>query len=77
MRVIDKKAELGNNTIFRLLKITVLGKILPLGNFHSGPGLRCILTLAILHRAGYPIYFLLAKYGDKSRILRKVYQKLR
>lgn len=77
MRVLDEKTELGGNSIIRLTRTTVFGKILPLGNFHSGPGLRCLVTLIILHRLGPPLFFLLARYSDSSRVLRKIYHKLK
>lgn len=77
MRVVDSKYELGGNSILRLTRTVILGKILPLGNFHSGPGLRCLVTLFILHRFGRPLFVVLSKYSNRSRVLRKIHHKLR
>jgi hypothetical protein len=70
-RVLSERYDLGGNGIVRLGRLTLLGKILPLGNWSSGPGARCLAVLMLLHGLGYQIYWLNARYGERLAPLKR------
>lgn len=76
-RVLKKNYDLQGLEISRLAKITLIGKILPLGNLAGGPGTRDIIILSLLHYFGYPVYLFLARFGHRVKILRKISARLR
>lgn len=48
-KIFNEKYDLTGNETFRVGKTYLLSRFIPLGNFSSGPNLRCLLVLAILH----------------------------
>jgi hypothetical protein len=75
MKILDKHYNLTGLELPRLIKLWLLGKIVPLGNLHSGPGLRCLAVLAVLHYFGRPIYYLNARYGQRLHIVKRIFRK--
>jgi len=51
--------DTGRGEIRRLTRLAFLSRVLPLGNFAGGPGLRSLVVLRLLHGAG-PLLFRLA-----------------
>ncbi|TXI18011.1 MAG: hypothetical protein E6Q62_07715 [Nitrosomonas sp.] len=76
-KILKKNYDLQGLEISRLAKITLVGKILPLGNLAGGPGTRFIIILGFLHYFGYPLYWLLARFGHRVKILRQINARLR
>jgi hypothetical protein len=76
-KILNKNYDLQGLEISRLAKITLIGKILPLGNLRGGPGIRHLLILSLLHHYGYPMYLFLARYGQRLTILRRIAARLR
>ena len=76
-KVLKKNYDLQGLEISRLLKMAFISKILPLGNFSTGPGARFLIILSLLHYAGYPIYALLARIGHRINLLRQISARLR
>jgi hypothetical protein len=75
--VLNKRYDLQGLEISRLAKLALWSKFVPMGNFHSGPGGRCLTVLILLHYCGYPMYQLLARYGHRLHLLRRIATKLR
>ena len=73
--VLTKRYDLRGNELPRLVRTAVLSKWVPLGNFRGGPGSRCLLTLLVLHYLGGLIYRLLARYGERILLLKRVKNK--
>lgn len=76
-KVLKENYDLQGLEISRIIKIMLIGKILPVGNLSTGPGTRYLIILSLLHRFGYPIYLLLARFGHRLNILRKISARLR
>lgn len=76
-KVLKKNYDLQGLEIFRIVKITLIGKILPMGNLSTGPGTRFLIILSMLHYFGYPLYLLLARFGHRVRVLRQISTRLR
>lgn len=75
-----KKVQNGNYdiegySIYRLARLAFLGKIMPLGNWSSGPGLRCLAVLTVLHGLGHPLYWVRARYGERLSRLKRFLQR--
>ena len=74
---LNQRYDLRGVELARLIKIALLGKYVPMGNFRGGPGVRCLAVLGTLHYLGYPLYLLLARYGHRLQLLRRIAGKLR
>lgn len=75
--VYNDRYDLAGIELSRLIKTAIVGKFVPMGNFRGGPGGRCLVVLAVLHYLGYPVYRILAQYGHRLQILRRIAVKLR
>ena len=75
--VLNKRFDLTGNEFSRLLKLSLFGKIVPIGNLRGGPGVRCLAVLTLLHYLGYPGYWILARYGHRLQFLKRVVDNLR
>lgn len=73
----NNRYDLAGLELSRLIKTAIVAKLVPMGNFRGGPGGRCLVVLALLHYLGYPVYRLLAQYGQRLRLLRRFTAKLR
>ncbi len=76
-KVLKENYDLQGLEISRIIKIVLIGKILPVGNLSTGPGTRYLIILGLLHCFGYPVYLLLARFGHRLNILRKISARLR
>ncbi len=74
---LNKRYDLTGNEISRLGKNILLSKFIPIGNLRGGPGLRCLVTLAILHYFGGVLYQVQARYGHRLQPLRRLAEKFR
>ena len=75
--VLNKRYDLSGIELLRTFKLAALGKIVPLGNWRGGPGLRCLMVLALLHYLGNPLYRLKARYGHQLGAIRRIANRLR
>ena len=75
--VLNKRYDLQGLEISRLARLALWSRFVPMGNFHGGPGSRCLVVLLLLHFFGYPMYMILARYGHRLRLLRRIATKLR
>lgn len=73
-KIFNRNFDLEGNELSRVATTYAKSKILPMGSFGSGPGPRCIVTLAILHYFSRPAYWLLVRREDQ---LRRVYHKIK
>jgi len=76
-KIVTSGYDLQGLGIFRLARLALIGKYLPLGNFLGGPGARCLAVLTFLHYLGYPYYFLLARHGHRLQWLRHYLRRFR
>lgn len=75
--VINKRFDLAGNELFRLMKVALFGKYIPIGNLYSGPGARCLAVLSLLHYLGFPLYWFVARYGHKLQFIKPLIGKIR
>lgn len=75
--VLNKRFELQGNSHFRLLRLAIFQRIIPIGNLRGGPGVRCLVILTILHYLGYPLYALNFRYGHRLGRLKALLNKFR
>jgi len=76
-RIINNRYDLHGLEIARLAKTALWGKIIPMGNFQGGPGGRCLAVMFLLHYCGYPMYLVIARYGHRLQLLRRIAAKLK
>lgn len=68
-----KSYDITGNTFFRVFRINVLNKIVPIGNFRTGTGLKPALVLLCLHWFGKPIFKILIRFEP---YIHKLYLRL-
>jgi len=70
--VFSKRFDIEGNPVPRTLRHWVRMKTAIMGNYDSGPGLRCLLTLWMLHYFGRPLFairtWLNNQYAMKAKI---------
>jgi hypothetical protein len=76
-KILNKNYDLQGLEISRIAKMTMIGKLLPLGNLRGGPEIRHLLILNLLHHYGYFMYLFLARYGQHLAVLRRIAARLR
>lgn len=64
--------DLDGNRVDRVAATAFIGKYIPLGNLAGGPGIRCLMVLTLLHNLGYPLYYVVARYGERLRFVKRV-----
>ncbi|MBU1567609.1 MAG: hypothetical protein KJ630_18530 [Proteobacteria bacterium] len=74
---LNSRYDIDGLEISRLARVALWSKFVPMGNFHGGPGGRCLAVLILLHYLGYPMYLLLARYGHRLHLLRRIAAKFR
>jgi len=75
--VLNSRYELTGNEMSRLIKISAIGKCVPIGNLRGGPGGRCLCVLTLLHYFGYWGYLFKAKYGHRITFIKPVLRRLK
>jgi len=70
-RAHNNRFDVTGHETLRLIKLSAFGKIIPVGNWRGGPGLRCLVIVSVLHYFGYPLYWLNARYGHKLGLLKR------
>ena len=71
--VLTERYDLAGNGILRTFFHQVYARVVPLGNYRGGAGLRCLLVLSVLHSVGQPIFRVLIRY---ERHLSRLYRLL-
>ena len=66
--------DITGNSFFRVLRFSLLNKLVPTGNYRLGTGLRPGLTLLFLHWFGRPLFRILIHYEPQ---LHRLYLKLK
>ena len=56
--IFTRSFDIEGNQISRVCRLSLLAKILPVGNLRGGPGIRCLLTLLVVHLFGETIFSL-------------------
>ena len=73
-KLITSNYDLAGNGFFRVMTLGALNKILPVGNFRHGLGLRPAFTLLFLHWFGRPVFWISIRFEKQ---LRGIYLRLR
>jgi len=55
-RLLTAKYDIAGNSFFRVVKLCAINKLLPIGNFQHGTGLRPAIVLLLLHYLGKPLF---------------------
>lgn len=76
-KVLNSRYDLTGNEFSRLLKLMMIGKVIPIGNMRGGPGIRCLVVMCILHYFGKPMYSINAMYGHRLSLLKRFLRRLR
>ncbi len=75
-RIFTKTFDIEGNELSRVGRILLLSRIIPMGNFGSGPDVRCFITMIVLHYFSRPIFWLSVRREDDVRRLVAMVKKL-
>ena len=73
-RLRTRQNDITGNSFFRVFRLNAVNKVIPLGNYRFGVGLKPALVLLVLHYFGRPVFQLLVRYEPQ---LHRLYQKLK
>jgi len=66
--------DMTGSSFFRVLRFNLLNKLVPIGNYRLGTGLKPGLVLLFLHWFGRPLFKILIHYEPQ---LHRLYQKIK
>ncbi len=61
-RVMSRGYDLTSSPMLRVLKHYLLGRLIPMGFYHGGGGLKCLLILTVTHSLGRPIFWFVTRF---------------
>ncbi len=64
--------DLAGNTVGRTMRHWFRMKTAVMGNYNTGPGIKCLLTLWVLHHFGGPIFRLRIWLNNQYRLKARV-----
>ncbi|THB71825.1 MAG: hypothetical protein D6B25_17980 [Desulfobulbaceae bacterium] len=73
-RLFTQTYDIAGNSFLRVVKLCALNKVLPIGNFKHGIGMRPAVVLLLLHYLGKPLFRVTIKYEQQ---LHRIYQRLK
>ncbi len=73
----NSRHDIEGNGFWRVFRLNVLNKVLALGNYRFGIGLRPALVLMVLHYLGRPVFSLLIRYEPQFHRLYQILRKER
>jgi len=71
-RLFTAQFDISGNSIYRVIKTGMLNKVIPVGNFKQGPGLRPACTLWVLHNFGRPLFWFGVRFERQLHYLRRI-----
>lgn len=75
--VVSRRYDLTGNGIFRTFWQQVHTRVIPMGNFSGGAGLRCLLVLSVLHAVGQPVFRILIRFERQLSALYRLLERVR
>lgn len=66
--------DIAGNEFIRVVRLNLLNKYIPIGNFKRGVGYKPILTLMVSHYLGKPLFYIVLRY---ERVFNRLYRFLR
>jgi len=69
----QERLDIDDHELLRIGRLYLYSRFIPTGNMGTGPGIRCLAVLYVLHRFGRPLFRLLIRYEDR---LTAVYRRL-
>ena len=68
--------DLEGAELSRVGRLLLLSRIIPMGNFGSGPDVRCFITMIVLHYFSRPLFWLSVRREDDVRRMVAVVKKI-
>ncbi len=75
--VFNKRFDIRGNELSRLFKLSVLSRLIPIGNIGGGAGFRCLFVMSLLHYLGRPAFYVLTRYERYFHYLFRQLARLR
>ena len=75
--LLTKRYDLAGNSILRTFRHQLLAKFIPLGNYQGGAGIRCLLTLSVLHYFGGILFHFLIRFERQAAALYRIRERVK
>jgi hypothetical protein len=73
-KLFNRNYDIEGNELARVCRTYFRSRVIPLGSFGTGPGLRCLLVFTVLHYFSAPVFYVFVR---KENTVRRIYQKLK
>lgn len=73
--VLNQRCDLAGNSVLRVLRHQLLARILPLGNYRGGAGMKCLVIFSVLHYLGRPLFRVLVRYERRLHSLYRLRER--
>ncbi len=71
-KIMNKGFDLRSNPLRRVFGHYLLSRMVPLGCYQRGGGLKCLLVLSVSTYFGRPIFWFVARFDRIARLIRRV-----
>lgn len=68
--------DITSSPIRRVFGHYLLSRIVPMGMYHGGAGLKCLLVLSMTHYLGQPIFWFVTRFEPQMARLYRIKEKL-
>ncbi len=68
-KILNNNFDLTGNESLRVSRMYLLSRLVPLGNFGTGPDVRCLLVFTALHYFSRPFFWLIVRRERQCRRL--------
>ena len=75
-KIMNKGYDLTSNPLHRVFAQYLLSRIIPLGCYQRGGGLKCLLVLSVSSYFGRPIFWFVTKFERSVARLQRIRAKL-
>lgn len=65
-----------SNPLHRIFRHYLLSRVIPMGMYRGGAGLKCVLVLMVSTVFGKPLYWFVTRFERQTALLRKIRTKL-
>ncbi len=66
-RIMTKGFDTSSSPMHRILRHYIRSRFVPMGFYHGGAGLKCLLILSVTHYLGRPIFWFITRFESQVR----------
>ena len=75
-KITGKNYDMTSNPFHRVTRHYLLSRVIPMGMYRGGAGLKCVLVLMVSSLLGKPLYWSATRFERQTALLRRIKTKL-